>query len=54
MFITGCVPFNTYRQKNKIIKDLRNEFGKGLIINLDDGFVMYRFKENQKQNKYLL
>ncbi|GIN22595.1 hypothetical protein J1TS3_37290 [Siminovitchia fordii] len=51
MFITGCVPFETYRQKNIIIRELREEFGKGLIVNLDDGFVMYRFKEKQKYNK---
>ncbi len=53
MFITGCVPFKTYKQKNTIIRGLREEFGKGLVVSLDDGFVMYRFKEKQINNKIL-
>lgn len=41
---SGAIPYNNLKEKNRIINQLKKEFGR-IKINLDDGIILYEYKE---------
>lgn len=50
MLITGCIPFETNKEKRNLLNQLKEEFGKGLTIRLDGELILYKYFDNSKIN----
>jgi hypothetical protein len=49
MYINGCVPYRTKKEKKQIFKELKQEFGNDIKIRfLDNHFISYSCVVNRQ------
>jgi len=44
-YVTGFCPFNSKKEKDRIWREMRREFGSKVKLWVEDSFVVYRYKD---------
>jgi hypothetical protein len=47
MYINGCVPYRTKKEKLRAFRDLKREFGESVKIVFKDNLMVYSVKVNR-------
>ncbi|MCM3109958.1 hypothetical protein [Lederbergia lenta] len=48
MLITGSIPYNSLKHRKQLIKELKQEFGIGLIMRFTDDLIIYEYIDRER------